>query len=375
MKISSLYAVNFRNYTQCQLKLASMINVFYGKNAQGKTNILEAIFYGAFGLSHRTSTEEDLLKLGTDAMAVGIAFASFSGTHEVKLKKYRQQQKWKKEIWLDGAKVRPKEHYGALNTVMFSPEDLQLVKGEPALRRRFFDMQISQTDPIYYDLLVKYNRVLLQRNRLLKELRDDGGRQEILQPWNQEFIKLATAITKKRLQALAKLDAIASEIYASITSNQEELKVRYELKANNGELLYPASAEELIESFYAKALAERERIDILRGNTGIGPHRDDLQLLLNGFSLRSFGSQGQQRSGALALKLSQLEYVRREIGEFPILLLDDVMSELDDSRRAQLLLFIDGRVQTFITVNDRELIPDLVGNAYFRIENGVINEA
>lgn len=375
MKISSLYAVNFRNYTQCQLKLASMINVFYGKNAQGKTNILEAIFYGAFGLSHRTSTEEDLLKLGTDAMAVGIEFASFSGTHEVKLKKYRQQQKWKKEIWLDGAKVRPKEHYGALNTVMFSPEDLQLVKGEPALRRRFFDMQISQTDPIYYDLLVKYNRVLLQRNRLLKELRDEGGRQEILQPWNQEFIKLATAITKKRLQALAKLDAIASEIYASITSNQEELKVRYELKANNGELLYPASAEELTESFYAKALAERERIDILRGNTGIGPHRDDLQLLLNGLSLRSFGSQGQQRSGALALKLSQLEYVRREIGEFPILLLDDVMSELDDSRRAQLLLFIDGRVQTFITVNDRELIPDLVGNAYFRIENGVINEA
>ena len=375
MKISSLYAVNFRNYTQCQLKLASMINVFYGKNAQGKTNILEAIFYGAFGLSHRTSTEEDLLKLGTDAMAVGIEFASFSGTHEVKLKKYRQQQKWKKEIWLDGAKVRPKEHYGALNTVMFSPEDLQLVKGEPALRRRFFDMQISQTDPIYYDLLVKYNRVLLQRNRLLKELRDEGGRQEILQPWNQEFIKLATAITKKRLQALAKLEVIASEIYASITSNQEELKVRYELKANNGELLYPASAEELTESFYAKALAERERIDILRGNTGIGPHRDDLQLLLNRLSLRSFGSQGQQRSGALALKLSQLEYVRREIGEFPILLLDDVMSELDDSRRAQLLLFIDGRVQTFITVNDRELIPDLVGNAYFRIENGVINEA
>ena len=375
MKIESLYVVNFRNYSQCNLPLSSMINVFYGKNAQGKTNLLEAIFYGAFGLSHRTSSEEDLLKLGTEAMAVGINFDSFSGKHEVKLKKYRQQQKWKKEIWLDGAKIRPKEHYGALNTVMFSPEDLQLVKGEPALRRRFFDMQISQTDPIYYDLLVKYNRVLLQRNRLLKELRDEGGRQEILQPWNQEFIKLATAITKKRLQALAKLEAIASEIYASITSNQEELKVRYELKANNGELLYPASAEELTESFYAKALAERERIDILRGNTGIGPHRDDLQLLLNGLSLRSFGSQGQQRSGALALKLSQLEYVRREIGEFPILLLDDVMSELDDSRRAQLLLFIDGRVQTFITVNDRELIPDLVGNAYFRIENGVINEA
>ena len=375
MKIASLYVVNFRNYSQCNLPLSSMINVFYGKNAQGKTNLLEAIFYGAFGLSHRTSSEDDLLKLGTEAMAVGINFDSFSGKHEVKLKKYRQQQKWKKEIWLDGAKIRPKEHYGALNTVMFSPEDLQLVKGEPALRRRFFDMQISQTDPIYYDLLVKYNRVLLQRNRLLKELRDEGGREEILQPWNQEFSKLATAITKKRLTALAKLEAIASAIYASITSNQEELKVHYELKANNGELLHPSSAAEVTEAFYTEHLAERQRVDILRGNTGIGPHRDDLQLLLNGLSLRSFGSQGQQRSGALALKLSQLEYVHREIGEFPVLLLDDVMSELDDSRRAQLLLFIDGRVQTFITVNDRELIPNLASNAYFRIENGVINGA
>ena len=352
-----------------------MINVFYGKNAQGKTNLLEAIFYGAFGLSHRTSAEEDLLKLGSEAMAVGIDFASFSGEHQVKLKKFRQQQKWKKEIWLDGAKIRPKEHYGALNTVMFSPEDLQLVKGEPALRRRFFDMQISQTDPVYYDLLVKYNRVLLQRNRLLKELRDEGGSETILEPWNQEFLRLAAAITKKRLAALGKLERIASEIYASITSNQEELKVRYELKANNGELLYPTAAADLSEDFYRSLLIARQRIDILRGNTGIGPHRDDLQLLLNGLSLRSFGSQGQQRSGALALKLSQLEYVHREIGEFPVLLLDDVMSELDDSRRAQLLLFIDGRVQTFITVNDRELIPNLAGNAYFRIENGSINEA
>lgn len=374
MKIASLYAVNFRNYTQCWLKLSSMINVFYGKNAQGKTNLLEAIFYGAFGLSHRTSSEEDLLKLGSEAMAVGIDFSSFSGQHEVKLKKYRQLQKWKKEIWLDGAKVRPKEHYGALNTVMFSPEDLQLVKGEPALRRRFFDMQISQTDPVYYDLLVKYNRVLSQRNRLLKELRDEGGRKDILQPWNQEFVKLAAAITTKRLAALSKLEAIVTGIYASITSNQEELKVRYELKANNGQLLYPDATAKITEEFYAQHLAEREGVDIVRGNTGIGPHRDDLQLLLNGLSLRSFGSQGQQRSGALALKLSQLEYVHREIGEFPVLLLDDVMSELDDSRRAQLLLFIDGRVQTFITVNDRELIPNLAANAYFRIENGMITE-
>lgn len=375
MKINKIYAVNFRNYGACNLDFSSMINVFYGQNAQGKTNILEAIFYSAFGMSHRTFTEEDLLKLGCKEMAVGVEYDSFSGLHEIKIKKFQQLGRNKKEIFLDGAKVKPKEHYGSLNAVMFSPEDLQLVKGEPSLRRRFFDMQIAQTDPIYYDLLVKYNRVVQQRNKLLKEIRDNEGSSAQLQPWNKEFIALATAIAKKRQLALEKLKVIAGEIYASITGNKEILTIKYELKANNGELLYPENNFEDWEIFYTQKLAERERIDILRGNTGIGPHRDDIVLLLNDMSLKSFGSQGQQRSGALALKLSQLEYVRREIGEFPILLLDDVMSELDNSRRAQLLMFIDGKVQTFITVNDRELIPELAGNNYFEIVQGSVRKA
>lgn len=375
MKVKGIYAVNFRNYSSCQLEIPSMINVFYGQNAQGKTNILEAIFYSSFGMSHRTSSEEDLLKLGAKEMSVGVSYESCSGPHQIKIKKYQQQERWKKEILLDSVKVRPKEHYGSLNTVMFSPDDLQLVKGEPALRRRFFDMQIAQTDPLYYDMLVKYNRVLLQRNRLLKDIRENGGREALLLPWNEEFINLAAGITKKRLEALSKLQIIAGEIYGSITSNKEQLEVRYELKANNGTVIYPDTHEQVNENFYRHHLAERQRVDILRGNTGIGPHRDDLLLLLNGMSLKSFGSQGQQRSGALALKLSQLEYVRREIGEFPILLLDDVMSELDNNRRSQLLLFIDGRVQTFITVNDRELIPELAGNAYFEICSGQIRRA
>jgi DNA replication and repair protein recF len=375
MKVEHLYAVNFRNYAALDLNFQAMINVFFGQNAQGKTNILEALFYSAFGMSHRTSSEEDLLRWGNNALATGVAYSNFSGRHEVKIKKYQQQNRWKKEIFLDGAKVRPKEHYGSLNVVMFSPEDLQLVKGEPALRRRFFDMQISQTDPLYYDLLVKYNRVLQQRNRLLKELRDGVGTLPALIPWNEEFIRLAAALSKKRLLALAKLEQIASDIYASITQYKEKLTVHYELKGNNGELFYPETADFCSEEFYRNKLAERQSVDILRGNTGIGPHRDDLQLLLNNMSLRSFGSQGQQRSGALALKLSQLEYVRQEIGEFPILLLDDVMSELDNNRRAQLLQFIDGRVQTFITVNDKELIPALPGTAYFNIVSGIINEA
>lgn len=374
MKITDFYALNFRNYQYCHIETPAMINVFFGKNAQGKTNLLEAIFYGAFGLSHRTAAEDELLRLGSENMAVGIAFASSTSNHQVKLKKYRQQEKWHKEIWLDGAKVRPKEHYGSLPTVMFSPEDLQLVKGEPALRRRFFDMQISQTDSVYYNLLLQYNRVILQRNRLLKMLRENGGSTQALRPWNAQFVKLAAAIIAKRLQAISKLARISQEIYASICRNQENIAIRYELKSNNGEIYYPNSLSGMDEDFYALRLAEREQIDILRGNTGIGPHRDDLQLLLNDFPLRSFGSQGQQRSAALALKLSQLEYIRRQTGEFPILLLDDVMSELDASRRAQLLLFIDGRVQTFITLNERDMVPNLDGSAYFHVVNGSISE-
>lgn len=375
MKITSLYAVNFRNYDACNLQIPGMINVFYGQNAQGKTNILEAIFYSSFGLSHRTSTEEDIMKINADAMAVGVEFSSISGNHTVKIKKYRQINSWKKEIFLDGSKVKPKEHYGFFNTIMFSPEDLQLVKGEPALRRRFLDMQISQTDPIYYDLLVKYNRILAQRNKLLKYIRDNNGSLEQLSPWDEEFVRLACAIVQRRLAALKKLQNITSSIYDSLASSKEKMTIKYELKGNNSKLYYPENCEGFDENFYHGLLKERNHIDMLRGNTGIGPHRDDLVLLLNNMSLKSYGSQGQHRTGALALKLSQLEYVKSEIGEFPILLLDDVMSELDNSRRKQLLSFIDGKVQTFITVNDRELIPELAGNTYYEIFNGSAKEA
>lgn len=376
MKVNKLYAVNFRNYNSCSLDFTGMINVLFGQNAQGKTNLLEAIFYSAFGLSHRTSAEDELMKMSSGQMAVGIEYENAHGLHDIKIKRY-QQEKTVKEIFLDGAKVKPKEHYGAFNVVMFSPEDLQLVKGEPALRRRFFDMQIAQTDPLYYDLLVKYNRVLQQRNKLLKQLRDQmqlsGSPQ--LEVWNRELIALCVPIMQKRLEALKKLREISMHIYAEITGNKEAFDVHYELKANNGEVLQLTEQSFDWNDFYSQKLAEREKTDILRGNTGIGPHRDDLIFIIDGVPLKAYGSQGQQRSGALAVKLSQLEYVQREIGEYPVLLLDDVMSELDAQRRKQILLFIDGRVQTFITVNDRELIPDLKGCSYFEISEGRVREA
>lgn len=373
MKVKKLYTVNFRNYNECCLDIFAMVNIFYGQNAQGKTNLLEAMFYAAFGMSHRTSQEEDLMKLETNQMAVGVNFENLYGENDVKIKRRYSEGKNIKELFLNDVKVRAKEHYGTLNIVMFSPEDLQLIKGEPGLRRRFFDMQISQTDKVYYDLLIKYNRILHQRNKLLKDIRDNGLKIELLKTWDEEFIIVAAKIIEKRIESLKKLKLIAKDIYNALTGDLEELTVFYELKANNGELIYSEEAKNW-EDFYRKKLEERKNIDIARGNTGIGPHRDDLIFKVNGKILRSFGSQGQQRSAALALKLAQLEYVCQEIDEFPILLLDDVMSELDDQRRCQLLKFIDGKVQTFITVNDKSLIPDLSGNAYFKINEGKIVE-
>lgn len=373
MKIKGLYLHNFRNYCLCSLQFPTMVNIFYGKNAQGKTNLLEAIFYAAFGMSHRTFQEDDLFGDGRREMAVKADFTSFDSDYEIKIKRYEQNGRIKKELLLDNVNIRAKEHYGTLNTVMFSPEDLQLIKGEPQLRRRFFDMQIAQTDKAYYELLVKYNRLLQQRNRLLKEIRDNNGDKSQLNLWNNELSASAARIIKKRLAALEELLVIASGIYASIAGGSESMLINYALKTSNDFILQQSDKSEgEWQEFYLKELHERQTLDILRGNTSIGPHRDDLFFYISGKLLKAFGSQGQQRSAALALKLAQLEYVKNNTGEYPVLLLDDVMSELDSERRTHLLNFIDGRVQTFITVNDKHLIPDLNNNAYFYIENGKV---
>lgn len=373
MKIKGLYLHNFRNYGLCSLQFPAMVNIFYGKNAQGKTNLLEAIFYAAFGMSHRTFQEDDLFGDGRREMAVKADFTSFDSDYEIKIKRYEQNGRIKKELLLDNVNIRAKEHYGTLNTVMFSPEDLQLIKGEPQLRRRFFDMQIAQTDKAYYELLVKYNRLLQQRNRLLKEIRDNNGDKRQLNLWNNELSASAACIIKKRLAALEELLVIASGIYASIAGGSESMLIKYALKTSNDFILQQSDkSESEWQEFYLKELHERQALDILRGNTSIGPHRDDLFFYVSGKLLKAFGSQGQQRSAALALKLAQLEYVKNNTGEYPVLLLDDVMSELDSERRMHLLKFIDGRVQTFITVNDKHLIPDLNNNAYFYIENGKV---
>lgn len=374
MKVNKLRLLNFRNYEHCSVDFENMVTVFYGKNGQGKTNILESIFYSSFGLSHRTNKEDEMMNFSADGMAVLLDFVKEDGAHSIKIKRYLDNGKLHKEIRIDDKKTTAKDHYSFLNAVMFSPEDLNIIKGDPSLRRRFMDMEISQTDPLYYEMLVRYRRLLRQRNSLLKGIRDNNYPQEQLAPWDEEISGIGAQILVKRLENIKKLKEISVPAFYNLSDSTDTLEIKYEMKGNNGELYYPEEESvHNIKDFYLKSLKERRFKDVMQGSTGIGIHRDDLKTYINNVESKAFASQGQQRCCALALKLSQIEYVKEVSGEYPVLLLDDVMSELDQYRRNQLISFINDKVQTIITVNDKALIPDFGSNQYFYVEKGNIS--
>ena len=375
MKINKLQLVNFRNYDRCTVNFDKMVTVFYGNNGQGKTNILESIFYSAFGFSHRTNKEDEMVKFSSEGMAVLLDFEKEDGPHSIRMKRYLEQGKYHKEIKIDGNKTTAKNHYSFLNAVIFSPEDLNIIKGDPGLRRRFMDMEISQTDSVYYELLIRYRRLLKQRNSLLKVIREDNQPQAQLATWDEEIADTGAQILIKRLSNIKKLKEICIPVFHILSNQSDCLEIKYEMKGNNGQLFYPEEDNvKDIKEFYLKSLNERRFKDIMQGNTGIGIHRDDFRTYINGLDSKAFASQGQQRCCALALKLSQIEYVKQVSGGYPVLLLDDVMSELDQQRRKQLIHFINDKVQTIITVNDKTLIPDFGSNRYFNVEQGNIKE-
>lgn len=359
MKVRELILRDFRNYDLLELTPSEGVNILLGNNAQGKTNIIEALFYSALGRSHRTSSDEELIRWNAPGGAIQVLFSRMEVDQELRLQftpgKSRQS-------FHNGHKIRPKEVVGLFNAVLFAPEDLMIVKGAPQLRRRFLDGEISQANPYYYQQLLTYNRILGQRNNLLKKIRERKAEEDMLELWDPQLAKAAATIVVKRREALKKLAMLANLMHRKITASQENLQLEYQLSGLEGET---PSAEE-----YLQALCEGRRQDIFRGSTGIGPHRDDLNMFVNKISLRSFGSQGQQRTGALSLKLAELEYIKSETGEYPVLLLDDVMSELDEKRREHLLSFIRERIQTFISATDEAYFPKKFTNSYYHVREG-----
>lgn len=365
MRIEGLYLKDFRNYNTLELVLNKNITILIGDNAQGKTNILESIFLLATGRSHRTTHDQELLRWDQTLFFIKAKFIRQGIEHTME---YRFSEANKKKIiLLDGMDNKLKDVLGQITTVFFSPEDLLLVKGMPAMRRRFIDLEISQVNPAYFRYLQQYGRILLQRNNNLRLIREKKQSDDLLDIWDTQLADLGGRIIKQRIDAIKKIAILARLMHRKITDGKEELSLQY--KSGSAYVKNPESAKEIM----LQNLKKNRQQDVARAITSIGPHRDDLALSVNGNDLRIFGSQGQQRTGVLALKLAELEYMKSETGEYPILLLDDVLSELDGQRRKYLVDTIKDRVQTLITttgVDNLEVPFDKADIVY--VKNGHI---
>lgn len=330
MYIKQLSLTDFRNYDQLNIDLDYGINIFRGDNAQGKTNILEAIYLCATARSHRTHKEKEIIKWGKESSHV---------TLKVK-KKYTEDsidfhlsQKSKTALINKLPINKLGELFGCLNIVMFSPEDLQLIKNSPKERRRFIDIELCQIDKIYFYSLRQYHKVLKQRNLLLKNFFNKKD-YSMLDVWDIQLEEYAKGVIEKRFKFIEELNEIAGEIHYDISGGKEKLDIIYEPSIES-------------DDFSNRMIKYREK-DILYQTTSIGPHRDDLKFLINGVDVKIYGSQGQQRTVVLSMKLAELNIMKKYIGEEPVLLLDDVLSELDEKRQRDLFKYTEN-IQTLIT--------------------------
>ncbi|AEG58311.1 DNA replication/repair protein RecF [Desulforamulus ruminis] len=342
MRVNRLDLSNFRNYQEVSFNPHPSINIITGSNAQGKTNLLESIYYTLRGRSFRAEKDRDVINWKSAKTAVNTQLETSSGKFFIQ---WSIETKGKK-LWINGAESTRSE-LSPFGVVLFSPEDLYLVKGSPQERRHFLDYEVGFLNPGYHYTWKQYSRVVTQRNSLLKEIRTRRSSQEMLEVWDEQLYRYGARIIFLRLQILAKLIPIARKIHYGLTGNQEELQAKY----LSSLVLEPGLAEDQIYDIFARSSKKLRNEEIQRCQTLLGPHRDDLSLSINGIEAKAFGSQGQQRTVTLSLKLSQLELWHYEFGIYPLLLLDDVLFELDGSRQMMLLERIRNKVQTFITTS------------------------
>ena len=359
MIVKSLKLNQFRNYESLQLSFDKGTNLFYGNNAQGKTNILEAVYLCGTTKSHKGSKDREMIRFGEEEAHKRMAISRSQSADEIDmhLKKNRP-----KGIAVNGVPIRKAaELLGIANFVFFSPEDLGIIKNGPAERRRFIDMELCQLDKLYLHELSNYNKVIIQSNKLLKECSFNSQYEEMLDIWDMQLVKYGKKLIESRERFVKELGVIVAEIHRNLTGGREELMVRYEKNV---------SADE----FERKLQTSRKR-DLKVKMSMTGPHRDDLLFEVKGVDIRRFGSQGQQRTAALSLKLAEIELVKRAIKDTPVLLLDDVLSELDSSRQQYLLDSIHD-IQTLITCTG---IDDFIENKFqlnkvFHVADGVVCE-
>lgn len=360
MIVESLKLQNYRNYEYLNMNFDEKINIIYGDNAQGKTNILESMYVCATSKSHRGSKDREIIRFDNDEshIKVNVKKNDMNYRIDMHLKKNKP-----KGIAVNGIPIkRAVELFGILNIVFFSPEDLNIIKNGPSERRRFIDMELSQLDKIYLDCLINYNKVVNQRNSLLKEYAF-SGREDIISSldiWDMQLVKYGNDVIKSREKFVKEINDLVKSIHTKLSGDREQLEIIYE----------PCVKE---QDFESELVRVRHR-DLKFKCTNIGPHKDDMCFLINGMDVRKYGSQGQQRTAALSLKLAEIELVKQIIHDTPVLFLDDVLSELD-SRRQNFLLDSIGNIQTMITctgldefINNRFSI-----NKIFKVVNGTVS--
>lgn len=357
MIIKSIKLENFRNYESLDLNFEKGTNILYGDNAQGKTNVLEAIYLSATTKSHKGSKDKEIIRFDQEEAHIRTNLDKEGMEYRVDMHLRKSKSKG---IAINGQHLKKAaELLGLLNVVFFSPEDLSIIKNGPSERRRFVDMELSQIDKYYLYNLNQYNKIVNQRNKLLKDFYFHSDLNETLQIWNMQLVSYGKQIIDRREKFVEQLNEIIYDIHKNLSGGREELKIVYE----------PDVKEEEFEN---KLKNSQER-DIKLKMTSVGPHRDDFCFMVNGVDIRKFGSQGQQRTAALSLKLSEIEMVKRVTKDNPVLLLDDVLSELDSNRQNYLLNSI-GDIQTIITCTG---LDEFINNRFeidkiFKVTNGII---
>ena len=359
MIIKSIELKNFRNYEELNLNLDGGTNILYGDNAQGKTNILESIYVSGTTKSHKGSRDKEMIRFGENEAHIRTMVEKYQMSYQIDmhLKKNRS-----KGIAINGVPIRKaSELFGVLNMVFFSPEDLNIIKNGPSERRRFLDSEICQLDKIYLSDLTKYNKVLNQRNKLLKDMVFHPDLENTLSVWDMQLISYGRRIISRRRRFVEELNEIVRGIHESISGGREQLTLTYE--------------PDIEEAFFEDELNRAKEKDRKYCRTSVGPHRDDISFFIGDIDIRKFGSQGQQRTSALSLKLSEIELVKRCIHDTPVLLLDDVLSELDSNRQNYLLNSIHD-IQTVITCTG---LDEFVRNRFqidkiFEVISGTVSE-
>ncbi len=397
MRVRHISLTNFRLYARLESPLPAGPLILVGANAQGKTSLLEALYYLATAQSHHAVTDKQLINFLAlhEAQPFARIVAEVEGAHEVTRLEIRLvlepaaggEGRLRKEVLINGVKKRVGDLLGRVNVVLFLPQDMAIVEGAPGDRRRYVDLALAQVDPAYHAALTEYGKVLAQRNALLKQLQERGGNGDQLEFWDEQLCAQGGAVMAGRIAALAELEAIASPVHRDLTAGADSLRLAYHpafdpAAAPEGQLGLPLqvpvhhiglSAADIAARLRQKLRATRGE-EIARGMTLAGPHRDEIRFVANGVDVGTYGSRGQARTAVLALKLAEMGWMRRRSGEWPILLLDEVLAELDASRRRDLLGRLTGADQVVMTTTDLGFFPPefKAQAAVWTIQNGQV---